>query len=182
VGAAEIRQPRDNHTGVGDRLVKGCEMDARIAGRVMGEGRQRVAIGLRNILSRDSATRSRQRRLGRRGRHLHGPNRGARGYAFRTGLPRLFENVDGFRKPEASRKPCGVASLRIKVRSVSVQAYRALGTTHVLVTTATVGARFRARCRRNSQPLPPSCGFPSPRRSSASVHLWARCPANTPSC
>jgi hypothetical protein len=30
-------------------------MDAWIAGRVMGEGRQRVAIGLRNVLSRDSA-------------------------------------------------------------------------------------------------------------------------------
>jgi hypothetical protein len=56
VGAAEIRQPRDHHTRVGDRLLKRCEMDARIAGRVMCEGRQRVAIGLRNIFSRDSAT------------------------------------------------------------------------------------------------------------------------------
>jgi hypothetical protein len=56
VGAREIRQPRDNHTGVGDRLLKRCEMDAWIAGRVMGQGRQRVAIGLRNVLSRDSAS------------------------------------------------------------------------------------------------------------------------------
>src|SRR5262245_50507514 len=30
-------------------LQRHCEMDARIAGRVMGEGRQRFAIGLRNI-------------------------------------------------------------------------------------------------------------------------------------
>jgi hypothetical protein len=74
VGAAEIRQPRDHHTGVGDRLLKRCEMDAWIAGRVMGQGRQRVAIGLRNVLSRDSATRTRQPRRGRRGRHLHGRN------------------------------------------------------------------------------------------------------------
>jgi hypothetical protein len=29
--------------------VKRCEMDARITGRVMCEGRQRIAIGLRNI-------------------------------------------------------------------------------------------------------------------------------------
>ena len=34
--------------------------------------------------------------------------RGAGGDAFRTGLPRLFKNVDPFRKPEASGKPCGV--------------------------------------------------------------------------
>jgi hypothetical protein len=56
VGAAEIRQPRDHHTCVGDRLFKRCEMDARIAGRVMCEARQWVAIRLRNILSRDSGS------------------------------------------------------------------------------------------------------------------------------
>ena len=55
MGAAEIRQPRDHHTCIGDRLFTRCEMDAWIAGRVMCEGRQRVAIGLRDILSRDSA-------------------------------------------------------------------------------------------------------------------------------
>ena len=108
MGAAEIRQPRDHHTRVGDRLLKRCEMDAWIASGVMREGRQRVAIGLRNILSRDSATRSRQRRLGRRERHLYGPNSRCRGDAFRTGLPRPFKNVDPFRKPEASGKPCAV--------------------------------------------------------------------------
>jgi hypothetical protein len=57
VSAAKIRQPRDHHTSVGDRLLKRCEMDAWIAGRVMCDGRQRVAIGLRDVLSRDSATR-----------------------------------------------------------------------------------------------------------------------------
>ena len=56
MGAAEIRQPRDHHTRVGDRLLKRCQMDAGIAGRLMRQGRQRVAIGLREILSRDSAT------------------------------------------------------------------------------------------------------------------------------
>ena len=56
VGAAKIRQPRDRHTRVGDRLLERCEMDAWIARRVMGESRQRIAIGLRNILSRDLAS------------------------------------------------------------------------------------------------------------------------------
>ena len=51
--AAEIRQPRDHDTRVADRLLKRCEMDARVADRVMGEGRQRVAIGLGDVLSRD---------------------------------------------------------------------------------------------------------------------------------
>jgi hypothetical protein len=57
VSAAEIRQPRDHYIRVGDRLLKRCEIDAWIAGRVMCDGRQRVAIGLRDVLSRDSATR-----------------------------------------------------------------------------------------------------------------------------
>jgi hypothetical protein len=57
VGAAEIRQPHDHRTRVGDRLFKRCEMDAGIAGRVTCDGRQQVTIGLRNILSRDSAIR-----------------------------------------------------------------------------------------------------------------------------
>jgi len=56
VSAAKIRQPRDHHTSVGDRLLKRCEIDAWIAGRVMCDGRQRVTIGLRDVLSRDYAT------------------------------------------------------------------------------------------------------------------------------
>jgi hypothetical protein len=56
VGTAEIRHPRNYHTGVGDRLFKRCEMNAGIAGRVVSKGRERVAISLRNILSRDYAT------------------------------------------------------------------------------------------------------------------------------
>ena len=56
MGAAKICQPRDHDTRVGDRLLERREMDAWIAGRVMCEGPQRVAIGLRNVLSRDSAT------------------------------------------------------------------------------------------------------------------------------
>jgi hypothetical protein len=56
VRAAEIWSPRDRDARTGDRLLKRCEMRAWIAGRVICEGRQRVAIGLRNILSRDSAT------------------------------------------------------------------------------------------------------------------------------
>jgi hypothetical protein len=71
---------------------------------------QRRAVRLRDILSRDSATRSRQHRFGRSGRHLHSPNSRCCGDAFRTGLPRLFKNVDPFRKPEASGKPCAVRS------------------------------------------------------------------------
>lgn len=53
--AAEIRQPRDHHTRVGDRLLKRGEMDAWIAGGVMRKRRQRFAIRLRDVLSRDSA-------------------------------------------------------------------------------------------------------------------------------
>jgi hypothetical protein len=56
VGAAEIRQPRDHHTRVGDRLLKRWEMDTWISDRVICQGRQRVAIGLRDVLSRDSAS------------------------------------------------------------------------------------------------------------------------------
>jgi hypothetical protein len=67
MSAGKICQPRDHHTSVGDRLLKRCEIDAWIAGRVMCDGRQRVTIGLSDVLSRDLATRSRQRRLGRRG-------------------------------------------------------------------------------------------------------------------
>jgi hypothetical protein len=102
VGAAEIRQPRDHHTRVADRLLKRSEMDARIAGRVMCEGRQRVAIGLRHILSRDLASQSGQRRRGRGGGARSSPE-------FEVPVAtrfeqdyRLFKNVDPFRKPEAS--------------------------------------------------------------------------------
>jgi hypothetical protein len=52
--------------------------------------------------------------------------RGARRDAFRTGLPRLFKNVDPFRKPEASGKPC-VAEVLPK--SVLVDLYAARRTT-----------------------------------------------------
>lgn len=44
MGAAEIRQPPDHHTCVGDRLLERREMDPGIAGRVMREGGQGVAI------------------------------------------------------------------------------------------------------------------------------------------
>jgi len=63
VGAAKICQPRDHDTRVGDRLLERREMDAWIAGRVMCEARQRVAIGLRKVLSRDLASPSRPHRL-----------------------------------------------------------------------------------------------------------------------
>jgi hypothetical protein len=56
VGATEIRQRCDHHTRVGYRLLKRCEMNPGIADRVMRQGRQRLAVGLRDILSRDSAT------------------------------------------------------------------------------------------------------------------------------
>jgi hypothetical protein len=108
VCAAEVRPPRDHHARVSDRLLKRCEMDAWIAGGVMGQGRQRVAIGLRNVLSRDSATQSRQRRLVEGGDICMAGIRGARGDAFRTGLPRLFKNVGPFSSLEASGKPGGV--------------------------------------------------------------------------
>jgi hypothetical protein len=55
VGAAEISAPRDHHTGVGDRVLQRWEINAWIAGRVMCDGRKRIAIGLRDVLSRDSA-------------------------------------------------------------------------------------------------------------------------------
>ena len=91
MGAAEIRQPCDHHTRVGDRLLERCEMDAWIAARVMGQGRQRVAIGLRNVLSRDSATRHGNAAVVAEGDTYMAGIRGARGDAYRTGLPRLFK-------------------------------------------------------------------------------------------
>jgi hypothetical protein len=112
--AVEICHPRDHHTRVGDRLLKRCEMNAWIARRVMRKGWQRVAIGLRDILSRDSATRSRQRPRWWQRATLSWPGfEGARGDAFRTGLPRLFKTLgrSGSRKP-ASGKPCGVDRYR----------------------------------------------------------------------
>jgi hypothetical protein len=44
--------------------------------------------------------------------------RGARGDAFRTGFPRLFKNVDPFKKPEASRNPL---AFRSELRGASVR-------------------------------------------------------------
>jgi hypothetical protein len=58
---------------------------------------------------------------------------------------------------------------------------RALRTNNVLHDRPTGGARSRARCRRSPKPLPPNCGILLARRSSAFVHLRARCPGNTPS-
>ena len=55
MGATEIREPRDHHARVVDRLFKRREMAAWIAGRIMRECRQRVAISLCDVLSRDSA-------------------------------------------------------------------------------------------------------------------------------
>jgi hypothetical protein len=52
---AEVCQPRDHHTRVGDRLLKRCEIGPRIPGRVMRKSRQRLAVGLRHVLSQDSA-------------------------------------------------------------------------------------------------------------------------------
>jgi len=75
VRATEVWQARDRHTCGGDGVLQRGEMNAGIASRVMRKSRQRLAVGLRDIVSRDSATRSRQRRRGRReGRRLHGPN------------------------------------------------------------------------------------------------------------
>ena len=39
VGAAEVCQSRDHHARVGNRLLKRCEMDTWIAGRVVRESR-----------------------------------------------------------------------------------------------------------------------------------------------
>ena len=63
MSAAEICQSSDHDTRVCDRLLKRHEMDPWIAGGVMREGRQRVAIGLRDILSRDSVTRIRSTKV-----------------------------------------------------------------------------------------------------------------------
>ena len=51
--AAEVCHPRNHHTRVGDRLLKRREMNAGIAGRVMRKGRQRLAIGLRDVFFRE---------------------------------------------------------------------------------------------------------------------------------
>jgi hypothetical protein len=95
----------DHHTRDGDRLLKRCEMDAWIAGRVLRESRQRVAIGLRALLSRDSATHHGNAAVVAEGDTCMARIRGARGDEFRTGLLCLFKDVDPFREPEASGTP-----------------------------------------------------------------------------
>ena len=106
MGAAEVCPPRDHHTGVGDRLLERCEIDAWIAGRVMSDGRQEVAIGLRDVLSRDSATWSRQRRRGRRARTLSWPEFEVPVATFDCRF--CSRNRCPYWTPEASGKPCGV--------------------------------------------------------------------------
>lgn len=56
-----------------DRGLESACLGPRIAGRLPSL-RQRLAVRLFDVLSRDSATRSRQRRPGRRRHHLHDPN------------------------------------------------------------------------------------------------------------
>jgi len=91
----------NHHTGVGDRLLKRCEMDAWIAVRVMGEVGSRSPsvcamsyLGIRQPGHGNAA-------LVAEGDTCMARIRGAHGGAFRPGLPRLFKNVDPFRKPEA---------------------------------------------------------------------------------
>jgi hypothetical protein len=91
VSAAKIRQPRDHHTSVGDRLLKSCEIDAWIAGlscAMVGSGSPSVCAmpylwipqpGHSNAAVVAEADTCMAR------------IRGARGDAFRTGLPRLFK-------------------------------------------------------------------------------------------
>jgi N-terminal domain of anti-restriction factor ArdC len=79
------------------------------------EEESRVIAGFRtayvfDVLSRDSATRSRQRRRGRRGRHLHGPNSRCLGDAFEQDCRVCSKTLAPFWKPEASGKPCGVTT------------------------------------------------------------------------
>jgi len=52
---ADLPSNRALNARVGDRLLKRCEMNAGIAGRVMSKDRERVAISLRNVLSQDWA-------------------------------------------------------------------------------------------------------------------------------
>ncbi len=65
------------------------------------EGRKRLAIGLAHILSRDSATRSRQRRRGRRARTLTWPEFEVP-VATRRIAASVQEHVGPFWTPEAS--------------------------------------------------------------------------------
>jgi len=107
VRATEIRSPRDHDTRVGDRLLKREEMGAWIAARIMRQGRQWLAIGLGDILSRDSATGSRQRALVAADDTCMAEFEVPVGTRFRTGC-RIRSKVYPFRKPEASGKLCGV--------------------------------------------------------------------------
>jgi len=95
---------------------KGIAILAPILGRRDREGdvdQTRVVVGFRaayvfDVLSRDSATRTRQRRRRRRGDTCMAGIPGARGNAFRTGLPRLFQTRWPVLEAGSLGKPCGV--------------------------------------------------------------------------
>lgn len=97
--AAEGRRGFDRDAALHDsvaQVAKGCTGIPC----ALGKFGKRLAIGLRDILSRDSATRSWQRRRGRRGAAPAWPESEVdRGGAFRTELPRLFKNVRRFWRP-----------------------------------------------------------------------------------
>ncbi len=90
-----------------DRRFERTCPGAGIAGSLRRFG-QRLAVRLFDVLSRDSATRSRQRRRVAEGDARMARIRRARGDAFRTELPRLFKNVGPLWEAGRLRKPCGV--------------------------------------------------------------------------
>jgi len=108
LGAAEIRKPRDRDTCFSDRVPKRHEMNAGITSRVMGKRRQGLTIGLRNVLSRDSATRSRQRGPGCRGRTSWPEFEVPVATRFEHDTRVCSRNVGRFWKSEASGRPNGV--------------------------------------------------------------------------
>ena len=104
MGAAEIRQSRDHHTRVVNHLLERCEIDAWVAGRVMCDGRQRVTIGLRDVLSGFGNPVTATPPWSQKATLVRPEFEAPVATRFEQDLPRLFKNVDrsGSRKPPAN--------------------------------------------------------------------------------
>ena len=116
---AQIVSGFERDTAFDDGCAQRRSPATGIAGRLgrLGKG---FAISLREVLSRDSASHGNAASVAE-GDTCMARIRGAHDDAFRTGLPRLFKNVDPFRKPEASGKPCGVRTKPLARRTLRVR-------------------------------------------------------------
>jgi hypothetical protein len=98
-----VRQP---DAAAGEERFQRSDVITRFTSDFSEDG-ERLAVSLADVLSRDSATRSRQRRRDRRSRTLTWPEFEVP-VATRRIAASVQESVGPFWTPEPSGKPCGV--------------------------------------------------------------------------